>query len=182
MKNRLLTFLTIFSLSLSLTACSIGKNSSDENLGIKEKGKLYMSTNAEFPPYEFYDQKEIKGIDIDIAREIAKKMNLDLVIEDTAFEAVLLQVNSGKADIGLAGLTVSEDRLKNVDFTDSYASSKQVIIVTEDSPIKNIKDIKDKNIGVLLGSVGDVVASEESKTIERYAKGVEAANALSQKK
>lgn len=92
-------------------------------------GTLIMATNAEFPPYEYYDEGEVVGIDADMARAVADKLGRELKIEDMAFDSIIAAITSGKADIGVAGMTVTEDRLKNVDFTESYATSKQVIIV-----------------------------------------------------
>lgn len=92
-------------------------------------GKLVMATNAEFPPYEYYENDKVTGIDADMAQAVADKLGMELEIQDMAFDSIITAVTSGKADIGVAGMTVTEDRLKNVDFTDSYATSKQVIIV-----------------------------------------------------
>ena len=88
-----------------------------------------MATNAEFPPYESLDGENVVGIDADIARAIADKLGMDLRIDNMEFDSIIMAVTSGKADIGVAGMTVTEDRLENVDFTDTYAKAKQVIIV-----------------------------------------------------
>lgn len=92
------------------------------------KGTLTMATNAAFEPYEYYDGDDIVGIDADIARAICDKLGYELVIEDMEFDSIIAAVQSGKADFGAAGMTVTEDRLKNIDFTDTYAKAKQVII------------------------------------------------------
>ena len=92
-------------------------------------GTLVMATNAEFPPYESLDGENVVGIDADIARAIADKLGMDLRIDNMEFDSIIMAVTSGKADIGVAGMTVTEDRLENVDFTDTYAKAKQVIIV-----------------------------------------------------
>ena len=92
-------------------------------------GTLVMATNAEFPPYESLDGENVVGIDADIARPIADKLGMDLRIDNMEFDSIIIAVTSGKADIGVAGMTVTEDRLENVDFTDTYAKAKQVIIV-----------------------------------------------------
>ena len=91
-------------------------------------GKLVMATNATFEPYEYYDGDNIVGIDADIAKAICDKLGYELQIEDMEFDSIIAAVQSGKADFGAAGMTVTEDRLKNIDFTDSYAKAKQVII------------------------------------------------------
>ena len=93
------------------------------------KRQLVMATNAEFPPYESLDGENVVGIDADIARAIADKLGMDLRIDNMEFDSIIMAVTSGKADIGVAGMTVTEDRLENVDFTDTYAKAKQVIIV-----------------------------------------------------
>ena len=97
--------------------------------GINYKSDLKVATNAEFPPYEFKDGEKLVGIDMDVMQAIADKLERQLVVNDIAFDSVLVSVQSGKDDIGAAALTVTEDRLKNVDFTDVYASTVQVIIV-----------------------------------------------------
>lgn len=98
---------------------------------VARDGKLVMATNAEFPPYEYYEGQDIVGIDADIARAMADAMGKELVIEDMAFDAIVAAVQSGKADMGFAGMTVNEERLLSVDFSDSYYTGRQVIIVRE---------------------------------------------------
>ena len=95
-------------------------------------GVLTMVTNAEFPPYEYYESDEITGLDVDFAQAICDKLGMELEIEDMAFDSIIPAVNSGKADMGVAGMTVTPDREKEVLFSDSYYSSKQVIIVKDD--------------------------------------------------
>ena len=92
-------------------------------------GKLTMATNAQFEPYEYYDGDNVVGIDADIAKAICDKLGYELEIEDMEFDAIIAAVSSGKADFGAAGMTVTEDRLKNIDFTDTYATASQVIVV-----------------------------------------------------
>ena len=100
--------------------------------GIQYDGKLVMATNAQFPPYEYYENEQIMGLDVDFARAICDKLGKELEIADMDFDSIITAVQSGtKADFAAAGLTVTEDRLKNVDFTDSYATGVQVIIVKE---------------------------------------------------
>ena len=88
-----------------------------------------MATNAEFPPYEYKEGSEIIGIDVEIGRAVADKLGMTLKIEDMAFDSIISAVSTGKADIGLSGFTVTEDRKKQINFTDSYTNTKQVIIV-----------------------------------------------------
>ena len=149
-----------------------------------QKGKLVMVTNAEFPPYEFHDQNAIVGIDVEIAGAIAEQLGLELEIEDIAFDSIIPEIVSGKADIGAAGMTVTEDRKQNVDFSDTYAHATQVIIVKEDSEIKGVADLEGKIMGVQQGTTGDIYVSGDygDASVERYAKGMEAVQALAQGK
>ena len=149
-----------------------------------QKGKLVMVTNAEFPPYEFHDQNAIVGIDVEIAGAIAEQLGLELEIEDIAFDSIIPEIVSGKADIGAAGMTVTEDRKQNVDFSDTYAHATQVIIVKEDSEIKGVADLEGKVMGVQQGTTGDIYVSGDygDAAVERYAKGMEAVQALAQGK
>ena len=121
-----------------------------------------MATNAAFPPYEMTDDSGgFEGIDVEIAEKIAAKLGLELVVDDMDFSSVLTSVQGGKADIAMAGLTVTPDRQKNVDFTDSYATGVQVVIVPEDSDIKTIDDLaKDKMIGTQEGTTGFIYCSD----------------------
>ena len=149
-------------------------------------GKLTMATNATFPPYEFHEGDKIVGIDAEIAKAIADKLGLELVIEDVAFDSIIAGVQSGKYDIGCAGMTVTEDRLKSVNFTTSYATGIQSIIVKEGSPIKTIDDlVKGKyKVGVQSGTTGDIYMSDAENggvgedRIDRYNNGNDAVVAL----
>lgn len=148
-----------------------------------EGGVLVMGTNAEFPPYEYYEGQEIVGIDAEMAAAVAEKLGMELKIEDMAFDSLISALSSGKVDIVAAGMTVTEDRLKNVNFSDSYATATQAIIVKEGSEIASADDLTGKKIGVQLGTTGDIYASDvEGATIEQYNKGMEAVMALSQDK
>ncbi len=150
----------------------------------ENKGVLVMATNAEFPPYEFHDGGEIVGIDVEIAAAIAAEMGMDFEVEDIAFDSIIPEVQSGKADFGAAGMTVTEDRKQSVDFSDSYATATQVIIIKEDNAdIVSPDDLEGKTIGVQLGTTGDIYASDiADATIEQYNKGFEAVQALTQNK
>ena len=151
--------------------------------GCGEKKELVMATNAEFPPYEFHDGDAIVGIDAEIAQAIADEMGRTLVIEDMAFDSIITAVQTGKADMGVAGMTITEDRLENVDFSTPYATAAQVIIVKDDSDIASPDDLAGKTIGVQLGTTGDIYAEEiENASIEKYNKGFEAVQALTQGK
>lgn len=146
-------------------------------------GTLIMGTNAEFPPYEYYEGGEVVGIDAEMAAAVAEKLGMELKIEDMAFDSIIPALSAGKVDIGVAGMTVTEDRLASVNFSDTYATGVQVIIVAEDSEIAKGDDLKGKKVGVQLGTTGDIFASDiEDATIEQYNKGMEAVQALSQGK
>mgnify|MGYP001524446569 FL=1 len=148
-------------------------------------GRLIMATNAEFPPYEYHDGDAVVGIDAEIAKAIADELGMELEIEDIAFDSIIPEIVSGKADMGLAGMTVTEDRMQSVDFSNTYAKASQKIIVTEDSEIASPDDLKGVIVGVQLGTTGDIYVSDleaDGTTVERYNKGFEAVQALSQGK
>ena len=129
------------------------------------EGELHMATNAAFPPYEMTSDGEgydgYEGIDVEVAAKIAEKLGLKLVIDDMEFGSVITSVQSGKADMAMAGLTVTEERKQNVDFTDSYATGVQVVIVPEDSDIASVDDLaNDKMIGCQDGTTGYIYCSD----------------------
>lgn len=166
-------FLSV-ALVLVLTACMF------VGCGKKDKKTLTMATNAYFPPYEYYDGDDIVGIDVEIAQAIADKLDMKLKVEDMEFDSIITAVTAGKADIGLAGMTVTEDRLKSINFSDSYAKGVQVVIVKEGSDIQSIDDLAGKKIGVQLATTGDIYATDDfgSECVEQYNKGNDAVMAL----
>lgn len=131
--------------------------------GKKDDSKLIMVTEAGFAPYEYYSNGEIVGVDVDIAKEVAASMGKELVIKDIAFDSIINEVKTGKADFGAAGISYNEERAKNVDFTINYSTSKQVVIVKNDSGITNIGDINGKKIAVQLDSIADTYVSSTYK-------------------
>ena len=143
-------------------------------------GVLTMATNATFPPYEYYEGNDIVGIDAEIAKAIADKLGLKLEIQDMEFNSIITAVQSGKADLGLAGMTVTDERKQSVDFTDSYATGIQSVIVKDGSSIKSIDDLKGKKIGVQLATTGDIYAKDDfgEENVEEYNKGADAVMAL----
>lgn len=145
-----------------------------------KEGVLTMATNAYFQPYEFYEGEKIVGIDVEIAEEIAKKLGLKLEISDMAFDSIITAVSEGSADLGLAGMTVDEKRLKSVDFSVSYANGVQVVIVKEDSAIKTVDDVAGKKVGVQLGTTGDSYATGDygEDKVTQFTTGNEAVSAL----
>jgi len=168
------------------TAAEKTEETSAEAAGTEAAGGvLVMATNAEFPPYEYHDGGEIVGIDAEIAKAIADELGMELEIEDIAFDSIISEITSGKADMGLAGMTVTEDRKQSVDFTDTYAKASQKIIVKEDSAIASPDDLTGVIVGVQQGTTGDIYVSDleaDGTTVERYNKGFEAVQALSQGK
>ena len=129
----------------------------------KNTNELIMVTEAGFAPYEYYDGGEVVGVDVDIAKEIAKYLGKTLVVKDIAFDSIINEVKTGKADFGAAGISYSEDRAKNVDFSINYSVSKQVVIVSNNSNINNVNNISNKKIAVQLGSIADTFVTENFK-------------------
>lgn len=203
--TKILTAILAVAMLLSLAACSSKTPSTESDVPATEtpetaapeageaafttvnEGKLTMGTNAAFPPYEFYEGRNIVGIDAEIAGAIADKLGLELVIEDMEFDAIITAVQTGKIDIGLAGMTVTDERKEAVNFTSSYATGVQVVIVAEDSPIASVDDLFAEGashvIGVQRNTTGDLYTTwdledEGLATIDRYSKGAEAVMAL----
>ncbi len=172
--------------ALSLVACE------------KKKKTLVMATNAAFPPYEYKDGNKFAGIDIEIAQAIAEKLGMELEIADVDFGAIIGGVQSGKYDFGMAGMTVSEERKKSVDFSNTYATGVQVIIVKEDSQYNSLEDFfelnengdftatkSDVKIGVQQDTTGDIYSSSPLEEggfgedhVIRYKTGADAVQAL----
>ena len=178
------------SFAASLAGCT-GSNE-DENT-------LVMATNAAFPPYEYIEDGEYVGIDVEIANLIAKELGKKLEIKDVEFGSIIGGVQSGKYDLGIAGLTVTEDRLKNVNFSTSYANGIQSVIVKEDSTYASYEDfytgfdaegnptgVKDGvKIGVQQDTTGDIYSSDKPEkwgfgedNVIRYKTGADAVQAL----
>ena len=144
-----------------LAGCT--KAESDNELNLVENGKLIMSTNAAFPPYEMTtDDGGFEGIDVEIAGEIAKKLGLELVIDDMDFDSALLAVQQGKSDIVMAGVSVTPKRQLVMDFSNSYAKGVQVVIVKEGSDV-TMDNLAEKMIGCQRGTTGYIYASDTPK-------------------
>lgn len=148
------------------------------------KPELHMATNAQFPPYEYYDGDKIIGIDAEMAAAIADKLDMKLVIDDMDFDAIITSVQSGKSDMGMAGMTVTDERLQSINFSNSYATGIQSVIVPEGSKIKSVDDLgadgADYLIGTQKGTTGDIYAEDDfgSDRVMKYASGNEAVQAL----
>lgn len=181
MKKRIFSIALVVVLAATML-CACGKK---EASGMTvNNGVLTMATNAYFPPYEYYQGEKIVGIDAEIAQAIADKLGLELKIEDMEFDSIITAVQTGKADMGLAGMTVTDERKQSVNFSDTYATGIQVVIVTEDSDIASVDDLEGKKIGVQLSTTGDIYASDDygEDFVEQYNKGADAVMALKQGK
>ena len=179
--------LTACGSSASSTASSVASSAasseaaSASELTTVEAGKLTMATNAAFPPYEMTtDAGEFEGIDIETAQAIADKLGLELQIDDMDFDAALLSVQQGKADIVMAGVTVTDERKAVMDFSDSYATGIQSIIVPEGSDIATPDDLAGKKIGTQRGTTGYIYCSDDfgDDNVVAYDDGLTAVQAL----
>ena len=181
MKKRILSIALVAVMAATML-CACGKKES-KGMTVND-GVLTMATNAYFPPYEYYEGEEIVGIDADIAKAVADKLGLELKIEDMEFDSIITAVQTGKVDMGLAGMTVTDERKKSVNFSDTYATGIQVVIVPEDSDITSVDDLTGKKIGVQLSTTGDIYASDDygEENVEKYNKGADAVMALKQGK
>ena len=144
-------------------------------------GKLTMATNATFPPYEMTtDSGDIEGIDVDTAKAIAEKLGLELQVDDMEFDAALLSVQQGKADIAMAGITVTDERKAVMAFSDSYATGIQSIIVPEGSDIASPDDLAGKKIGTQRGTTGYIYCTDDfgEDSVVAYDNGLTAVQAL----
>ena len=200
--KKMIALILALVMALSLVACGGNNNTEDDtkdyaSMSLEElkaelttvtEGKLTMSTNATFPPYEMLaDDGSFEGIDVEVAGAIAEKLGLELQIDDMSFDAALLAVQSDspKADIVMAGVTVTEDRQLVMNFSDSYATGIQVVIVKEGSDIKSIDDLEGKKIGTQMGTTGYIYCSDTpenggygEENVIAYDSGITAVQAL----
>ena len=182
MKKVFALVLTLIMVMALFAGCG---SSSANDLGTVEKGKLIMSTNAAFPPYEMVaDDGSFEGIDVEIAGAIADKLGLELVVDDMDFDAALLAVQQGKSDVVMAGVTVTEDRQLVMNFSDSYATGVQSVIVKEGSDV-TMDNLGDKMIGCQRGTTGYIYASDSVENggygedhVTAYDNGASAVQAL----
>ncbi len=183
---KVLAVVMIIALSATLLFACGNNNASDEtttaangesNAAVE---KLIMGTNAQFPPYEYYDGDKIIGIDAEVAALIAEKLGMELEIKDMDFGGIVSAVENGVIDMGMAGMTVNEDRLLQVNFSTSYAKGVQVVIVNEGSDIATIDDLAGKLIGVQEATTGDKYSTEDfgEESVKRYQNGAAAVAAL----
>lgn len=185
MKKKLSVVLSIIlalSVLFSLTACgekkeSQGSAAADGEVAVTQ---LQMATNAAFPPYEYKENEEYVGIDVEIAQAIAEKLGLELVINDVDFGSIIGGVQTGKYDMGMAGMTVTEERKESVNFSTTYAKGVQVIITKNDSAIASPADLVGKMIGVQADTTGDIYCSGEFgiENVTSFKTGADAVQAL----
>lgn len=173
--------------SVAMLAGCGGSKGSGSNASSESQGTITMATNAYFAPYEYYDGSEIVGIDVEIAQAIADKLGMKLEIVDIEFDSIITGVQTGKYDMGMAGMTVTDERKQSVDFSDSYATGIQSVIVKENSEIKSVDDILAKDatykIGVQLSTTGDIYVTDDlgdaaSERVTEYQTGNDAVSAL----
>ena len=172
MKNLKKIFAVV--LALAMLCCLAG-------CGAKEDNVLTMGTNATFPPYEFVDDDgNIVGIDAEIAAAIAEKLGMELEIKDMEFDSLITACAGGSVDVVLAGMTVTDERKESVNFSDSYATGIQVIIVKEDSEIATVDDLEGETIGVQAGTTGDIYCTDDygQDYVKQYNNGALAVAAL----
>lgn len=189
MKKKLIVLcsvLLIAAMAVCLSACGGGNSGGDtpapagSGADSGETKTLSMATNAAFPPYEFMEGGEYAGIDIEIAQAIADAMGAELVINDVEFGSIIGGVQSGKYDMGIAGMTVTDERLQSVNFSDTYATGIQVIIVKEDSAIASVDDLADAKIGVQMDTTGDIYCCDDfgDDHVTEFKTGADAVQAL----
>lgn len=163
-KNKLLKVLTVLTTGALLMGMMVGcGNSQSQEASSKGEDKQYviMGTNAEFEPFEYREGMEIVGFDVEIAQAVAEKLGKELKIEDMEFDSLITQLNVGSLDFVASGMTIKPDREKQVDFSDPYFTSKQVIIVKEENEdIKVAEDLTGKSVGVQLGTTGEEYVSK----------------------
>lgn len=153
---------------------------SEANVYEDADGVFKMGTNAAFPPYEFKEGEEFKGIDVEIAAAIAEELGLELEIVDMEFDSIITSVQEGEVDVGIAGMTVNDERKEKVNFSSSYATGVQVVIVNENSDIETLDDLEGKKIGTQLGTTGDMYSKDDygEENVTSYSKGADAVIAL----
>lgn len=200
--KKFVTLILALALTLSLAACggnnaspsgsassagSDAASSGEAGFTTAVDGVLSMATEATFPPYEYYDGDAIVGIDVEIAQAIADKLGLELQVTDIAFDSIIPGVQSGKYDIGLAGMTVTDERLEQVNFSDSYATGVQVVIVKEGGKVTSVDDLfadgASNVIGTQTGTTGFLYATWDIQDaglgeVKSFAKTTDAVEAL----
>lgn len=163
MKKKLFAMLlSAMLLGTLAVGCDSSSTSDSAVEAIQEAGVLIMYTDAAFPPFEYLgDSGDVYGVDVDIAQAIADELGVELQVENVVFDTIVASVQSGKADIGAAGMTITEERLEQVDFSTEYVTSVQYIIVPEDTDVTVLEDMAGFSIGVQTGTTSDFIISDE---------------------
>lgn len=182
--KKLLALLLAVILVLSLAACT---SAAKDDEPASDTAKLTMATEATFPPYEYYDGDAIVGIDVEVAQAIAEKLGMELEVTDIAFDSIIPGIQTGKYDMGMAGMTVTDERKEQVSFSDSYATGVQVVIVKDDSAITSVDDLladgANTVVGTQAGTTGFLYATSDIEeaglgTVKSFGKTTDAVEAL----
>ena len=182
--KKLLALLLAVILVLSLAACT---STAKDDEPASDAAKLTMATEATFPPYEYYDGDAIVGIDVEVAQAIAEKLGMELEVTDIAFDSIIPGIQTGKYDMGMAGMTVTDERKEQLSFSDSYATGVQVVIVKDGSPITSVDDLladgANTVVGTQAGTTGFIYATSDIEeaglgTVKSFGKTTDAVEAL----
>ena len=170
MKKKILALIMVLAFAFAMTGCG----------GSGSGGTLVMATNATFPPYEYVDGEDYAGIDVEVAQAIADELGMELEIQDIDFNSIIPAIESGKADVGIAGMTKTPEREKNVNFSESYTTGIQSIIVKEDSDIASPDDLEGVKIGVQESTTGHIYCEDDygADNVIAYTAGANAIEAL----
>ena len=166
--KKLLLFITSIITVFTLTACSSSNSTKTKSQELKDKGKIVLGVSPDYPPYEFLTtqngNKKVVGADIYLAEQVAKKLGVQVEIQQMAFDSLIAALNANKVDMVISGVNPTEERKKAVDFSDVYYTSKGIFVVNKDSEeIKSVADLKNKKIGVQKGSTYETYAKEQLK-------------------
>lgn len=178
--KKIITIVSLVSAAILTLGCVTGCGKKGKTVDdVKKAGELVIATSPDFPPFEeLKSDGSVEGIEIDILNIICEKLGVKLKIEQMDFESVLPGVQSGKYDVGVSGITVTEKRQKNVLFTDPYCLAAQAIVVTEDSEVKSKADLTVKTIAVQTGTTAESYCMEQGYTVNSYAANSDAETAL----
>lgn len=172
--------LVVMMAAAALVGCGGGSSEQSALDRIKEAGEITMLTNAAFPPFEYLgDDGNVAGVDVEIAQAIADEIGVELKVIDMDFDGIVNAIQTGKGDLGVAGMTATDERRKSVDFSVNYVDAAQCIVVKEDSDIKTAADLAGKNVGVQMGTTGDLYVTDETEAVVyRYKTAPDAGNEL----
>ena len=176
--KKLLAAVLALTMLLALAACGSGNSDTNTASGSAGKTTVTVATSPDFPPFESLDGSEVVGIEVDILQAITGKLGLEMQLEQMDFESVIPGVQAGKFDIGMSGITITEDRQKNCDFTQPYFLASQAIVVTPDSDITCKADLEGKTISVQTGTTAEEYCMENGYEVLAFAANNDAAAAL----